>query len=133
MNFFFFFFINNLFLLKLVTFVTKAFYFDVLFFDVFFERFLNRSYFFSYKVIEKGLFELFGPIFVYIIFNFLYKVFSKFNTGLVYEYFFFMILSLICIFFYFEFIIFLNYLLLIIVITFGFTKILKLINFVKFI
>jgi len=70
----------------LYKFFNKAMMFDYFFINKMFYGLMKFSYYKAYKYYEKGLFEYIGPIFIYMFIFYFFKVISKFNTGLVYNY-----------------------------------------------
>jgi NADH-ubiquinone oxidoreductase chain 5 len=83
-------FLNNKFY-QIHFFFNKAMMFDYLYNQIMYNYFLFGSYFSFYKKLEKGFFEFFGPILVSRFLFIFWNIFSKLNTGLVYNYVFNMI------------------------------------------
>ena len=89
------FFIKNIY-----TFFNKKWYFDTIYYYFIILPLLNFGYFITYKLIDRGIIELFGPLGIVRIFN-LFSIFiSKIQSSLIYKYFFlfliyFLIINLI--------------------------------------
>src|SRR4051812_38078967 len=86
--FFNFYIIKNRFFYNFYYFFNKALYFDYIFNNLILTYILNFSYYIIYKYIEKGIFELYGPIYIYYFINRLYYLLKYFNKGLIYDYIF---------------------------------------------
>ena len=81
---------------RIYKFVNKAMAFDYLMVDKLFSHLMVFSYMIIYKYIEKGLFEYFGPLGLYNLLLSIYNKLSNLNTGLIFNYIYYII---ICLFF----------------------------------
>ena len=77
-------------------FANKAMAFDYILVDKLFSCLMGFSYMIIYKYVEKGLFEYFGPLGLYSIVILVYNKLSNLNTGLIFNYIYYII---ICLFF----------------------------------
>lgn len=100
-NLYFYFFEKSIFL-KFYKLSNKAFYFDIIYNDLFFLKFLELSYFKMYKYVEKGFLSYFLVNFVKNCLLNIYNVFVKVYSGLIYDYIFLILVSIIyfCVFFF---------------------------------
>lgn len=89
-------FFNSVMAPRIYKFVNKAMAFDYLLVDNLFSYLMNFSYMIIYKYIEKGLFEFFGPFGLYNVLLSIYNKLSNLNTGLIFNYIYYII---ICLFF----------------------------------
>lgn len=126
-DFFFYYFFKNNYIWFIYYFFNKALFFDYIINNVFLNYLLKLSYFYVYKYIEKGVFEFFGPILIYIFFNKIYNELKFLNSGLVYNYIFLILWSMIIFIILFEFIFLFN-IGLILIFIFGFFFIFKIKN-----
>jgi NADH-ubiquinone oxidoreductase chain 5 len=101
--FFNFFILKNRFFYNIYYFFNKALYFDYIFNNLFINYVLKFSYFNIYKYIEKGVFELYGPVYIYNFINKVYNYFKFFNKGLVYDYIFIILWFILIFIILFEF------------------------------
>lgn len=81
--------------LVLYAFLNKKWYFDKLYNEYINKKVLLFGYFVSFKGIDKGLVEMFGPYGIATTFSSLSKRFSKIQTGFIYHYAFVMLLGII--------------------------------------
>lgn len=107
-------FFSNYSFIILYKFFSRAFLFDLLFVDFFFNNMLKVSYLYIYKYIEKGFFELFLLVYISSFFRRLNRFIKNLNSGLLYNYFFLIIFFFVFLFFIFEILIYFNYFFLII-------------------
>lgn len=77
------------------SFLNKKWYFDKVYNEYINKKLLLFGYFVSFKGIDKGLVELFGPYGIATTFSSLAKDFSKVQTGFIYHYAFIMLLGVI--------------------------------------
>lgn len=76
-------------------FLVKKWYFDLIYNNVFVFNLLKSFYTLTFKVIDRGLIEFFGPLSIVRLVNKTSTAFSFFQTGFLYNYIFVMILGLI--------------------------------------
>jgi len=76
-------------------FLVKKWYFDLVYNNVFVYKLLSSFYNLTFKLIDRGLIEMFGPLSIVRLINKLSVVFSFFQTGLLYNYIFIMLLGII--------------------------------------
>jgi NADH-ubiquinone oxidoreductase chain 5 len=76
-------------------FLAKKWYFDLLYNNIFVFNLLNSFYLLTFKVIDRGLIEFFGPLSLVRLINNLSLVFSFFQTGFLYNYIFIVLLGII--------------------------------------
>jgi NADH-ubiquinone oxidoreductase chain 5 len=126
-DFFFYYFFKNNYIWFIYYFFNKALFFDYIINNVFLNYLLKLSYFYVYKYIEKGVFEFFGPILIYIFFSKIYNELKFLNSGLIYNYIFLILWSMIIFIILFEFIFLFN-IGLILIFIFGFFFIFKIKN-----
>ena len=81
--------------LVLYAFLNKKWYFDKLYNEYINKKFLSFGYFVSFKGIDKGLVEMFGPYGFASTFTSFGKRASKLQTGFIYHYAFVMLLGII--------------------------------------
>jgi proton-translocating NADH-quinone oxidoreductase chain L len=81
--------------LTMYTFFNKKWYFDKLYNEYFNKKLLLFGYFISFRGIDKGIVEMFGPYGVATTFTDLSKRTSKLQTGFIYHYAFVMIVGII--------------------------------------
>ena len=105
---FYYFLFDNSHFNKLYFFFNKAMLFDYLYNYVFYNYILFFSYSLFYKKLEKGFFEFFGPIYVSNLLLRIWNCFLQLNTGLVYNYVFNMIFIMTIFIVFFEFIVWLD-------------------------
>ena len=74
-------------------------FFDM-FFIKFFVNFFNKSSNFLFLNFDRGIFEIFGPVFLVRFFSYLSSIFSKLQTGFIYHYVLFQIINLLFILIY---------------------------------
>lgn len=85
----------NNFLHKLYFFFIKKWYFDLIYNNVFVYGFLKNCYLVTFKLIDRGFVEYFGPLSIVRTVSQLSKVLSFFQTGYIYTYIFVIILGII--------------------------------------
>jgi proton-translocating NADH-quinone oxidoreductase chain L len=107
--FFNYFFFKNNYFYNIYFFFNKAFFFDYIWNNIFLNNIFKYSFFYIYKYIEKGLFELYGPIYFIWYLNYFYNFFKLYNTGLIYNYIFFILWFILIFIIFFELFIFFNY------------------------
>jgi hypothetical protein len=73
----------------------KKWYFDLLYNNIFVFNLLSSFYLLTFKVIDRGLVELFGPLSLVRLISKSSAVFSSFQTGFLYNYIFIVLLGLI--------------------------------------
>jgi proton-translocating NADH-quinone oxidoreductase chain L len=88
------FFLSN-FGLAIYFFLNEKWYFDKIYNEYINKKLLFFGYFVSFKGIDKGVVEVFGPYGIIIRFISLVKLFSKIQTGYIYHYAFVMLLGII--------------------------------------
>ena len=81
--------------LTLYSFLNKKWYFDKVYNEYISKKLLLFGYFISFKGLDKGLVEMFGPYGFATTFNSLGKRFGKIQTGFIYHYAFIMLLGII--------------------------------------
>ena len=81
--------------LTLYTFFNKKWYFDKLYNEYLNKQILLFGYFVTFKGIDKGIVEMFGPYGIITTFTGLSKGASKLQTGFIYHYAFIMIFGII--------------------------------------
>jgi len=98
----YFYFFENILFSNFYKLFNKAFYFDIIYNDLFFIKFLELSYFKMYKYVEKGFLSYFLINFVKICLLNVYNIFNKVYSGLIYDYIFLILVSIIyfCVFFF---------------------------------
>ena len=77
------------------SFLNKKWYFDKIYNEYINKKLLLFGYFISFKGIDKGLIEIFGPYGFANSFSSLAKAFSKIQTGFIYHYAFVMLIGII--------------------------------------
>ena len=103
--------------IKLYYFFIKKWYFDIIMNNFVVLNVLNFAYNISFKYIDRGLLELFGPFGFYKFFNFFSKKLLNFQSGYIFHYIFIIMTALVLILnYYFIFIIIDPILILIVVI-----------------
>jgi len=107
-NYFYFMFFRNKFLKKFYVFSNKAFFFDVIYGDLFFKKLLEISYFSMYKYVEKGVLNYFLADFIKNIFNKVYSIFGLVYTGLIYDYIFLILVGIMYLFIFYYFFLFIG-------------------------
>lgn len=107
-NYSFYLLLNNFVFNKIYYFFNKSLYFDNILNNYFVILILKFSYLLIYKYVEKGIFELLGPIIIYKIINISNYILKFFNDGLVYNYIFIILWFLIFFIIIFEFCLWLN-------------------------
>jgi NADH-ubiquinone oxidoreductase chain 5 len=101
--FFNFYILKNRFTFNFYYFFNKALYFDFIFNSLFIDYILKFSYYDIYKFIEKGIFELYGPVYIYKFINKFYNYLNFFNKGLVFDYIFVILWFILIFIIFFEF------------------------------
>jgi NADH-ubiquinone oxidoreductase chain 5 len=81
--------------LRLYTFFNKKWYFDKLYNEYINKKVLSFGYFVSFRGIDKGIVEMFGPYGVATTFKDLAKRLTNLQTGFIYHYAFVMILGIL--------------------------------------
>jgi len=95
----------NLILLNSYWFFIKKWYFDLIY-NLFVFKLLWFFYHITFKLVDRGLIELFGPLGISRILSLLSSIFSSFHSGYIYIYIFIILLSImLLIFFLFKFIV----------------------------
>ena len=79
-------------------FLVKKWYFDLIYNNVFVFRLLNSFYNLTFKLVDRGVIEFFGPLSIVRLVAKLSAVFSFFQTGFLYNYIFIMLLGVIVFF-----------------------------------
>lgn len=79
-------------------FLVKKWYFDLIYNNVFVFRLLNSFYSLTFKLVDRGIIEFFGPLSIVRLVAKLSSVFSFFQTGFLYNYIFIMLLGVIVFF-----------------------------------
>jgi NADH-ubiquinone oxidoreductase chain 5 len=87
--------ITNSLLRSLYFFLIKKWYFDLLYNNIFVFNFLSLCYSLTFKVIDRGLIEIFGPLSLVRWVSKSSSVFSFFQTGFLYNYIFIVLLGTI--------------------------------------
>lgn len=87
--------ITNDLLRSLYFFLIKKWYFDLLYNNIFVFNFLSLCYLLTFKVIDRGLVEVFGPLSLVRWVSKSSSVFSFFQTGFLYNYIFIVLLGTI--------------------------------------
>ena len=93
-------------ILFIYKFFSHKWFFDFFYNSFIVKYFLNFCYFISFKLIDRGLIEIFGNLGLVNISSKLSLIFSKFHSGFIYHYIFLIILSLsffILLYFFFNF------------------------------
>jgi NADH:ubiquinone oxidoreductase subunit 5 (subunit L)/multisubunit Na+/H+ antiporter MnhA subunit len=85
----------NLIFFKVYSFLSKKWYFDLLYNKYIVSFFFKVSYFVTFKYIDRGVLEYLGPLGLVRAFNSLSNNLSKLQSGYVFHYIFLIILSLI--------------------------------------
>lgn len=75
-------------------FLAKKWYFDLLYNNIFVFNLLSSFYLLTFKIIDRGLIELFGPLSFVRLINKSSIIFSSFQTGFLYNYIFVVLLGL---------------------------------------
>ena len=88
---------KNKFIIKVYYFFTKKWYFDLIYNNFIVKTTLNIGYNFTYKILDKGLFEIFGPLGIKKILSKIFDLMYKLETGYIYHYFFFMFINIVLI------------------------------------
>lgn len=110
---------------KFYFFFNKKWYFDLIYNIIFIKIFFFISYHITFKLIDRGLLEYFGPLNIVRIFNKLSYRISQIQTGFLYHYIFIIFIFIICLIFY-NYFLFINfYLLLFILLSIIFYKIIN--------
>lgn len=86
---------TNRLLYNIYTFLVKKWYFDLIYNNIFIFNILNLSYTLTFKLIDRGFIEFFGPLSVVRLVNKLSASFSSFQTGFMYNYIFIILLGII--------------------------------------
>jgi NADH-ubiquinone oxidoreductase chain 5 len=87
--------VKNTFMRYTYFFLAKKWYFDLLYNNIFVFNLLSSFYLLTFKVIDRGLIEFFGPLSFVRLINGLSSVFSSFQTGFLYNYIFIVLLGII--------------------------------------
>lgn len=103
------FFINNINLIFFYKIVNKAFFFDILYGEIFFKKFLELSYFIIYKYVEKGFFYFFINYSISNTLLYIYNLLKNIYTGLIYDYIFLILVSIIYIVMFYLCLLFLDF------------------------
>lgn len=75
-------------------FLAKKWYFDLLYNNIFVFNLLSAFYLLTFKVIDRGLIEFFGPLSFVRLINKFSVLLSSFQTGFLYNYIFIVLLGL---------------------------------------
>jgi len=102
------FFIKNTECIKFYKIFNKAFYFDIIYGELFFKNFLKFSYTIIYKYVEKGLLNYFLFNFIKLWIIYWYNCFISIYSGLLYDYIFLILVSIVYITFIYFCILFLG-------------------------
>jgi NADH:ubiquinone oxidoreductase subunit 5 (subunit L)/multisubunit Na+/H+ antiporter MnhA subunit len=76
-------------------FLVKKWYFDLIYNNLFVFNLLSAFYTVTFKVIDRGLIEMFGPLSTVRLVNKISSVLSLIQTGFIYNYIFIILLSVI--------------------------------------
>jgi NADH-ubiquinone oxidoreductase chain 5 len=76
-------------------FLVKKWYFDLVYNNLFVFKLLTFFYLTTFKVIDRGLIEFFGPLSIVRLINHFSSLFSFFQTGFLYNYIFIVLLGII--------------------------------------
>jgi proton-translocating NADH-quinone oxidoreductase chain L len=76
-------------------FLVKKWYFDLIYNNLFVYKFLAGFYNLTFKLVDRGLIEFFGPLSIVRVVNKLSVLFSFFQTGFLYNYIFIMLIGII--------------------------------------
>lgn len=87
--------VNNNFFRYIYFFLTKKWYFDLLYNNIFVFNLLSSFYLLTFKVIDRGLIEFFGPLSLVRLINKFSIIFSFFQTGFLYNYIFVVLVGII--------------------------------------
>jgi NADH-ubiquinone oxidoreductase chain 5 len=87
--------ITNPLLNKLFFFLSKKWYFDLIYNNIFVFNLLRAFYGLTFKLIDRGLIEFFGPLSIVRLTGKFSSAFSLFQTGFLYNYIFVMLLGVI--------------------------------------
>jgi hypothetical protein len=87
--------LTNRSLYNIYFFLMKKWYFDLIYNNVFIFNILNLSYTLTFKLIDRGFIEFFGPLSIIRLVNRLSASFSSFQTGFLYNYIFVILLGII--------------------------------------
>jgi len=79
-------------------FLVKKWYFDLVYNNLFVFNLLSAFYTITFKTIDRGLIEFFGPLSIVRLVNKISLIFSFMHTGFIYNYIFVILLSVIFIF-----------------------------------
>lgn len=86
---------TNRLLYNVYMFLVKKWYFDLVYNNIFIFNILNLSYTLTFKLIDRGFIEFFGPLSIVRLVNRLSASFSSFQTGFMYNYIFIILLGII--------------------------------------
>lgn len=89
-----FFIVKNKFFRYVYFFLAKKWYFDLLYNNIFVFNLLSAFYLLTFKVIDRGLIEFFGPLSLVRLIKKFSVLFSSFQTGFLYNYIFIVLLGL---------------------------------------
>lgn len=89
-----FFIVKNRFFRYAYFFLAKKWYFDLLYNNIFVFNLLSTFYLLTFKVIDRGLIEFFGPLSLVRLINKFSVLLSSFQTGFLYNYIFIILLGL---------------------------------------
>jgi NADH-ubiquinone oxidoreductase chain 5 len=87
--------LENRLLYNIYFFLVKKWYFDLIYNNVFIFNILSLSYTLTFKLIDRGLIEFFGPLSIVRLTSRLSSTFSSFQTGFMYNYIFVILLGII--------------------------------------
>jgi NADH-ubiquinone oxidoreductase chain 5 len=87
--------LTNQLLYNIYFFLVKKWYFDLVYNNVFIFNILSLSYTLTFKLIDRGLIEFFGPLSIVRLVDRLASSFSSFQTGFMYNYIFVILLGII--------------------------------------
>lgn len=88
---------KNIIFLKIYYFLSKKWYFDVIYNKFLVNFILILGYRVTYQILDKGLFEIIGPLGIKKILNKFLIFFYKLETGFIYHYFFFIFTNVVII------------------------------------
>lgn len=87
--------VTNSFLNSVFFFLSKKWYFDLIYNNIFIFSLLGFFYKITFKLIDRGLIEFFGPLSIVRLVEKLSFIFSSIQTGLLYNYIFIMLVGII--------------------------------------
>lgn len=90
--------VTNRLLNSIYFFLVKKWYFDLIYNNVFVYSLLRSFYNVTFKLIDRGIIEFFGPLSIVRIINRFSELFSFFQTGFLYNYIFVMLIGIVIFF-----------------------------------